>query len=342
MTGDKPAAMAGPGQAGDALAPVGQPPMAFARFLLSASRCVDAEIERAFMDLRNVPVRLLEAMRYATSSGGKRLRPAMLLFANQMFRPSPAAQAAAAAVEMVHTYSLVHDDLPSMDNDDMRRGRPSLHRAFDEATAILTGDALLTLAFEVLAGAFRPAIDLRVAPRVVHELASAVGPSGMVAGQVLDMTTRPGAGAVEVARIHRLKTGNLFVVSLHIGALLGGAGDVDVAALSEFGAHFGLLFQAADDFEDCVGKTEDPDKATLPAAIGLCRTKNHIKQEARLAREALRGFGDKSWWLCRLVDYIEAGVDALECPSRDGSKQDACGPSPGMGSGPDPEDTVFI
>jgi len=271
----------------------------------SASR-VDGELRCLLAPGAAISPRLSRAMEYALFSGGKRLRPAMLFFTNEMFCVSPGASAAAAAIEMVHTYSLVHDDLPSMDDDDTRRGKPTVHVAFDEATAILVGDALLTLAFEALASTSPGTLDGGIAARLALELARAAGPAGMVAGQALDMEATPGVVAAGVERIHELKTARMFCASVRMGAVLGNACNDDIAALTEYALHFGALYQASDDLEDFAGQDSGLKKVTYPAVCGVDATKHRIEEQAACALESLSAFGDRAWWLEDLVNYVKS------------------------------------
>jgi farnesyl diphosphate synthase len=228
------------------------------------------------------PARFLEAMRYASLGGGKRFRPFLVVETARLFGvEGDNVSRVAAAVEMIHCYSLVHDDLPALDNDDLRRGRPTVHKAFDEATAILVGDALLTYAFDVLADvATHPDPNVRVA--LVHALARAAGLGGMIGGQVLDLeaevATEPHS-AEAVIRLQAMKTGALLHHAVEAGAILGGADAQARAALSDYGHALGAAFQVADDILDVeadeavlgkrAGKDAARNKATLVAALGL-------------------------------------------------------------------------
>jgi geranylgeranyl diphosphate synthase type II len=199
------------------------------------------------------PARLASAMRYSVLGGGKRLRPLLCLLAAEACGADPAlAMPAACALEMVHTYSLIHDDLPAMDDDDLRRGRPTCHKAFDEATAVLAGDALLTLAFEVIATHVRPA---EAAIGCVRALAEASGPIGMVGGQMADLQAegRPDGTLDALEAIHRRKTGALLRASLRMGAIVAGADEASLQALDVYGHAVGLAFQIIDDLLDVEG-----------------------------------------------------------------------------------------
>lgn len=230
-----------------------------------------SEIEAALRDLvptaSTRPQRLHEAMRYSLEAGGKRLRPVLALAAAELFGPRAAALPAAVAIECVHTYSLIHDDLPAMDNDDLRRGRPTCHRQFDEATAILAGDALLTHAFVLLSSAYgdRPAL----AVELVRELALASGSTRLIGGQMADMLGERARTATseDLDYIHRNKTSAMLEVSLVAGGLCGGAGSGAIDALRRSGEHLGLAFQIVDDILDAtrtsaeLGKTAGKDAA---------------------------------------------------------------------------------
>lgn len=260
------------------------------------------------------PARLMAAMRHAALAGGKRIRPYLLIETASLFGVAPAAALnAAAALELVHCYSLVHDDLPAMDDDDMRRGRPTVHRAFDEATAILAGDALLTLAFEVMADPATHA-DASIRAALVLGLARASGPGGMAGGQALDLAAETAAEPLDSAAICQLqamKTGALLAFGVMGGAMLGGAPPQQTEALASYGAALGAAFQIADDILDAtshearlgkkVGKDAARNKATLVARYGLASARALCQQQVETALASLqRGdFGTKA---ARLVD----------------------------------------
>lgn len=255
------------------------------------------------------PARLLAAMRHGSLGGGKRLRPFLTVETARLFGVPPAqALRAGAAVELIHCYSLVHDDLPAMDDDDTRRGRPTVHKAYDEATAILAGDTLLTLAFEVLAdSATHPSGDVRAA--LVLALARASGLGGMAGGQMLDLGAegRFGAGAAatlaeaDIRRLQAMKTGALLAASVEIGAVLGGASADQRVALARYGRALGAAFQVADDILDveaspeqlgkATAKDQDKGKATLVSALGLAAAKRERDRLSAEAIAALAGFG---------------------------------------------------
>jgi len=239
-----------------------------------------------------------EPLRYALEGPGKRLRPAVVLWCCELVggKVNRNARIAAAAMEMVHTYSLIHDDLPAMDDDDYRRGRLTCHKKFDEATAILAGDALLTLAFELLA---KEIDEPAVAVRLVASLAEAAGPAGMVAGQMADLKAANGDADEKTLRyIHTNKTAKMFRCAAVMGGVCGGASHRQLKRLSEYGLKIGLGFQIADDILDVcasseqLGKTSGKDakqgKATYPAVVGLEKSK---RLAARLADEAVAALG---------------------------------------------------
>jgi geranylgeranyl pyrophosphate synthase len=252
---------------------------------------------KQLLSSRQIEEDLKEAMSYTLFAPGKRIRSALVLWCCEVVsKPSAGinrnAQIAAAAIEMVHTYSLIHDDLPAIDNDDLRRGLPTCHKAFDEATAILTGDALLTLAFEILA---KEIDDPAIAARLISELAEAAGPSGMVAGQMADLKAEGNTGNEKIVQyIHLNKTAKMFRCAAAMGAICGGAGKKEYECLREYGLKLGLGFQIADDILDVtgsseqLGKTAGKDaraaKCTYPAVVGMKKAK---ELERRLAEEAL-------------------------------------------------------
>jgi geranylgeranyl diphosphate synthase type II len=247
-------------------------------YLEEARGKVDAALERFLPKSEGFGARLHEAMRYSIFSGGKRLRPCLCLMVNSALEGREAhAIPAACALEMVHTYSLIHDDLPSMDNDDFRRGRPSCHKAFDEATAILAGDALLTLAFEVIAG-HTPSADL--SGELVTTLAGAAGPGGMVIGQMRDLEAEKQPPDLErVTAIHETKTAAMISAAFRLGAITARAPAEEKERIARAGKSVGLAFQVVDDILDieasseALGKTAGKDlregKMTYPAAVGL-------------------------------------------------------------------------
>lgn len=259
--------------------------------------------------------RLIEAMRYAALGGGKRLRPFLLIESAGLFGVTEEeALDAAAALECVHCYSLVHDDLPCMDDDKVRRGRPTAHVAFGEATAILAGDALLTLAFDILSEPrTHPEPSVRVA--LIGLLAKAAGVGGMAGGQALDLAAEgQGLGPMEVARMQAMKTGALFDFACDAGAVLGGADAVARGALAAYASAFGQAFQLADDLLDAegdaaaMGKAAAKDagrgKATLVALLGVDAARARLSALVEDAEAALAPFGDRAVTLKQAARFI--------------------------------------
>ncbi|HYP00670.1 MAG TPA: farnesyl diphosphate synthase [Pyrinomonadaceae bacterium] len=268
-------------------------------YLSEARTLVDARLERLVPADASEPSAVHAAMRWSLFAGGKRLRPALVLAAGEAFGARPARLVeTACAFELIHTYSLVHDDLPAMDDDELRRGRPTCHIRFGEATAILAGDAMQALAFQIIAEDESLAAGVRV--RLVAELARAAGtPEGMVAGQALDLwaESRADVSAAELDLIHRHKTGALIVASVRAGALVAEASEQELAAVGDYAAALGLLFQITDDLLDVtsdaatLGKTPGKDaraqKATYPALYGLQATRERARQVYAQALDAL-------------------------------------------------------
>jgi geranylgeranyl diphosphate synthase, type II len=279
-------------------------------YLKERVRQVDAELDRLTPAESAPPEVIHRAMRYSLFAGGKRIRPVLCLEAARAVSGEDVEgiHAVAASLELVHTYSLIHDDLPALDNDDLRRGRPTNHKVFGEAMAILAGDALLTLAFEVLGGTGDA--------RLVQELATASGTvGGMIGGQVHDLEGENATPTAELLeRIHRAKTGALLRASVRLGALHAGATAGQLDALSRYGEHAGLAFQIVDDVLDIeqssetLGKTAGKDaeqhKITFPAVYGLAASKRMAEEQRHLAHEALAEFGERAQRLRELADLI--------------------------------------
>jgi len=283
-------------------------------YLASQQRLIDGELDRLVPPEDTPPDTIHRAMRYSLFAGGKRIRPILCIEAAQAVSDAAdGAVRAACSLELIHTYSLIHDDLPALDNDDYRRGKLTNHKVFGEAMAILAGDALLTLAFQVLA-------ELPVAAdrksRLVAELATAAGTvGGMIGGQVADLEGEgkpPDAALLET--IHRAKTGALLRASLRIGAIYAGATDQQYSALSCYGEHVGLAFQIVDDILDveesseALGKTAGKDaqqqKITFPAVYGLEASRRMAEEECRHAHDALSPFATRAARLHELADLI--------------------------------------
>ena len=263
--------------------------------------------------------RILEAMTYSLMAGGKRIRPVLCLAATEAAGADPEdALPAACALEMIHTYSLIHDDLPAMDDDALRRGKPTCHMAFDEATAILAGDALLTLAFQTLSS-----IELRKVEQaskwlgVIRSISYAAGYCGMIQGQMLDMASEGiPLTLAELKSMHRLKTGALIEATLSSGAVLGGLNSTRISMLKSYAQNIGLAFQVADDIlnvegdPEIMGKAVGTDKlhhkATYPSLLGLEESKDFAGQLVENALEALESFDQKAKPLRAIAKYIIA------------------------------------
>ncbi|MDB4766431.1 polyprenyl synthetase family protein [bacterium] len=259
------------------------------------------------------PEKLAEAIRYCLLAPGKRFRPLLVLVAAEMCGGSiEDAIPAACAVEMIHNYSLIHDDLPAMDDDDLRRGRPTCHVAFDEATAVLAGDALIPMAFEVLVNHIQPA---NIAAQCVAALAYASGPSQLVGGQADDLGFQfADADLDSLEKIHRRKTGALISVSLKLGGLTAGADPEKLQSLTQYGKHLGLAFQIVDDLLDLqgsqakmgkkAGKDAGLGKLTYPALIGAQESQLRAQQMCQHAIDALAPFGDDAETLTLLAQFV--------------------------------------
>jgi geranylgeranyl diphosphate synthase type II len=278
-------------------------------------RTADAALERLLPAASQYPPSIHEAMRHSVFAGGKRLRPILCMEAARLIAGSlpQGVEELGAALEMLHTYSLIHDDLPALDNDDLRRGRPTCHKVFGESTAILAGDALQTYAYEVLAR-LRCAPERRV--RIIEEIAHATGTiEGMIGGQVMDLAaehTKTDAATLEY--IHRSKTAALITACVVSGGLYAGASDPEVASLRAFGRSIGLAFQIVDDVLDVtqsseqLGKTAGKDtameKATYPSLFGVHESLKKADALMLEARSALNGFGERAPTLKALAEYL--------------------------------------
>ena len=289
--------------------------MTFEEWMRAVLARVEAALERYLPETATAPARLHEAMRYAVLGGGKRVRPLLVHAAGELTGARPEAlEAASAALEMIHVYSLVHDDMPCMDDDDLRRGKPTVHVQYDEATALLVGDALQSQAFVVLTDEM--ALDMRAQAALVRELAVASGSLGMAGGQAIDLAsvgltlTRP-----QLETMHRMKTGALLRASVRMGALAGTAPDAELLrALDAYAAAVGLAFQVVDDILDVttdsatLGKTAGKDamagKPTYVSIIGLEASRALAAQLRRDAHDALAPFGERARRLAELADLV--------------------------------------
>jgi len=274
-------------------ADLGQLPKAIS----ASAQLVDATLDAVLPRPEGRQSRVQEAMRYAITAGGKRLRPFLVLHSARLFGVDDSRSLrAGAAIEALHTYSLVHDDLPCMDDDDLRRGRPTTHIAFDEMTAVLAGDALLTIAFEILADpATHP--DGNVRAQLVSALAQAGGHVGMIGGQIIDMLADRSFGVEDVIDLQRRKTGQLFEFSCEAGPILGKADAETRARLKAYAEDMGVVFQITDDLLDvtstaektgkAVGKDAEMGKATLVTLLGVDGARAEAEKRARAAIDAL-------------------------------------------------------
>ena len=289
--------------------------MTIDQYLADRASAVNAALERLLPPETQYPETIHSAMRHSVFAGGKRIRPVLFLAATEAVLPSAeGAEPAACALELVHTYSLIHDDLPALDNDDFRRGKPTCHKVYGEAMAILAGDALLTLAFQVLSDAKTMRDSNQV--RLVAELATAAGTvNGMIGGQVADLEAE--GKAVDGARldyIHRSKTGALIGASVRMGGIYADADAEQLAALGRYGEHIGLAFQIVDDILDVVGTSETlgktagkdavQQKATFPALYGLEASRERAHEHFQQATEALEVFGEHALRLRQIAEKI--------------------------------------
>jgi geranylgeranyl diphosphate synthase type II len=292
-------------------------PEALGHYLEERRRLVDEALGRFLPEAGDHPKEIHEAVRYSVFAGGKRLRPILVLAAMEsagghLERALPAA----AAIELIHTYSLIHDDLPAMDDDDFRRGRPTCHKVYGEAMAILAGDALLTQAFILLSGE-NPSVpvDAGARLRVIHEIAQAAGSKGMVGGQVVDILHE--AREIDLPTlqyVHTHKTGALIRACLRVGGILASAGPEQMEALTRYGERIGLAFQIVDDILDlegsleALGKRAGSDlrkkKATFPALLGIEESRQHARHLVEEATHALKVFGDRRAALEAIADFV--------------------------------------
>jgi len=283
-------------------------------FTKRVSEATDAMLERVLPPEERYPVSIHKLMRYSTFAGGKRVRPCLVAAAYEACGGAEGNERvfkAAAAIEMLHTFSLIHDDLPCMDDDDFRRGKPTAHKAFGEALAVLGGDALCILAFETLASVGR--ID------IIAEIASALGTSGMLGGQVVDIESEgTPVGRETVEYIHMNKTAALIRASIRVGALLADAPQNTLERLSSYGNNVGLAFQVVDDILDEEGTTEslgkdagsdvEKGKATYPAVVGMDESKKYAHELIEKAWADIAFLGDKGAVLKDLAEYIRVRI----------------------------------
>lgn len=292
-------------------------PFALEDYMRERTALVQAALERAVPASQGPASRLYEAMRYSLLAGGKRLRPVLALAACEAVGGAITdALSFACAIEMIHTYSLIHDDLPCMDDDDLRRGRPTNHVVYGDAIATLAGDGLLTDAFKILASSELPrgSAPASVIVQTIAELASAAGSDGMVGGQVIDLLGENRALTVdELEYMHRKKTGALFCAAVSCGARLGGADEAQLVAMRDYALALGLAFQVADDLLDVeasaesvgkrTGKDSSHGKATYPSILGIARSHEFARELASKAYRALDYFDEKAAPLRALANF---------------------------------------
>ena len=282
-------------------------------YLLNNKEIIDGYLMRLAGIQGEIPATLYHSMHYSMSAGGKRIRPILSIASCEAVGGIlEDVISAAIAIELIHTYSLIHDDLPAMDNDDLRRGKPTNHKVFGEATAILAGDGLLTMAFSILSedkGGFERRI------RIIHEIAIAAGSEGMVGGQQLDIENEgKKIDAAALEELHRRKTGALILAAVRAGGISGGASEMQLQALTDYGKKTGLAFQIADDILDVEGDVEDVGKSTgkdakqrkntYPAILGLAQSKMLAGQLVNEAITSLDSFDDKADPLRMIAGYI--------------------------------------
>ncbi len=274
---------------------------------------VNQAIIKTIEDMQ-IPTTLKNSMLYSIKAGGKRIRPILMIASTEAFDGKKEdVLPVAIALELIHTYSLIHDDLPAMDDDDLRRGQPTNHIQFDEATAILAGDALLTVAFQIITEAENLSADQKVT--IINRLSIASGASGMVAGQILDLEAEDKTVSLgELEQIHRLKTGELLIFAVEMGAYLAGASQDHIHAIKQYGHHIGLIFQIQDDILDVegvqaklgkqVGSDQSNEKSTYPKLLGIEGAIKAKEDNIVLANQALIKANVSNSTLASLIDYL--------------------------------------
>lgn len=287
----------------------------FRSFVQEHKELLESELLQ-YVDCLSSPDVLKEAMKYSLEAGGKRIRPLLVFSVLQAFgKPTKIGLPAACAIEMIHTYSLIHDDLPSMDNDDLRRGKPTNHIIFGEANAILAGDALLTLSFQLLAKMDDPSLSADQKIEIINEIAKSAGAEGMVGGQTADMTSEGKSITLdELEYIHEHKTGKLLVCSVMTGAILAGANELEKDKLRQFAHHLGLAFQIRDDILDIegneekigkrIGSDQENNKNTYPSLLTLDGAKEKLREEIELAMKSLSSIKINPEHLINLTNLV--------------------------------------
>ncbi len=283
-------------------------------YMQQKGRLINEELAAIYKEDTALNATLAKSMNYSLMAGGKRLRPILLMAAaDAVGAQGEKFVHLAASIEMIHTYSLIHDDLPAMDNDDYRRGKLTNHKVFGDGVAVLAGDALLTMAFEVIAGAKGISADKKL--KIVWEMSHAAGPEGMVGGQVIDLESEgKHIDMATLKQMHAAKTGALFCAAIRSGAILGGAGEAQLDALTEYARQFGLAFQITDDILDVtgdeasigkpVGSDEKNHKSTYVTLGSLESARQLARQAVDAAKEALKDFGGEADFLRELVEYL--------------------------------------
>lgn len=287
----------------------------FGRRLTEVADRVTVALDQLIPPAQGPEADLMRAMRHSALANGKRMRPFYVIETGAMFdAPEKALLRTAAALECVHCYSLIHDDLPCMDDDDFRRGQPTVHKAFDEATAVLAGDALLTLAFKILANS-ETHNDPKIRLRLLERLADASGAQGMVGGQMIDMLEEESPRDLNtITRMQRLKTGALISYSVEAGAIIGGANEMERQALHGFAHDLGLAYQISDDLLDAIGdeadvgkplRTDDTaGKANFVTLLGIEQAQERVRLLAAQAKEHLAIFRQRAHILLQSVDFV--------------------------------------
>ena len=289
------------------------------KYLQEKGDIVNNALDRLLPGEDEFPQKLHKAMRYSVFAGGKRIRPVLVMASAETFGGlTDSIIDIACAVELIHTYSLIHDDLPAIDNDDMRRGMPTCHKVFGEAMAILAGDALLASAFDVMANTHASTDEERLLLlKTIQEIARAAGSTGMVGGQVVDIESEGKDVAFPVLEyIHIHKTGELILASIRAGAIMKNAGDKELEAMTRYGEAIGLAFQIADDILDVEGNKEDTgknvggdakkEKVTYPSILGIEESKKRARELTDIALASVEGFGKKAEPLKEIAKYIVA------------------------------------
>ena len=289
----------------------------FLKAYLEDRQSIVEEALQRYLPENDIPAEIYEAVRYSVFNGGKRIRPILCLAAAEAVGGDLApAMPVACALELIHSYSLIHDDLPSMDNDDFRRGKPTCHKVFEENIAILAGDALLTEAFVLLSRAEKVMFSAEKRLAVIQEIAHAAGISGMVGGQALDVISeKSGANEKTLQEIHRRKTGALIVAAVKSGAIIFNAAKEKIQSLTEYGINVGLAFQIADDIlnvegdREVMGKGTGSDvarnKLTYPSLLGIQVAKEKLAQYIEMAVASLSGFDERAMPLIVIARYIK-------------------------------------